>query len=122
MCANDKTYQLMHTLICLNMLQIFIIIASIFTLPINADIECFVQGNCVGALADSIEVVDTIKLCISKCQKSNRCIYSTFNSINNQCSIFAEEICSEIKDENCPMCITSEKDCAVSIIFPFLTF
>ena len=114
--SNNITFQFMHTLICLNMLQIFIIIVSIFIFPVNADIECFVQGNCVGSSPDSIEVVNEIKFCVIKCRKSNICIYSTFNSNNNQCSIFTEKICSEIKDEDCPMCITSEKDCAVSMI------
>ena len=99
-----------------NILPIIIIIASIYTLPVNG-LQCFIEGNCVGINADTIEIVKTMNDCIDKCQRSNRCIFSTFDSSTNYCSIFYKDICSDIEKEDCPQCLTSQKDCSVSIYY-----
>ena len=95
------------------MLSLFIIIISIYAQHVNG-LKCFVEGKCIGINADTIEVFDTIDECIDKCQASNRCIYSTFNSYTNSCNIYHHVICSNINKRECPMCLTSEKDCTVS--------
>ena len=100
-----------------NMLSIIIIICLIYTLPVNG-LQCFIEGNCVGIKSDGDTIVETINQCIDKCQHSNRCIFSTFNSSTNCCSMFYKDICSEIEKEDCPQCLTSQKDCSVSILCP----
>ena len=96
-------------------IELSLFFALIFTLHVNG-LQCFIEGNCVGIIEDSIEIKDTMNKCIDKCQFSNRCIFSTFDSSNKFCYIFIEKICSDIKKVDCPTCLTSERNCSVSII------
>ena len=95
--------------------------ALIFTLHVNG-LQCFIEGNCVGIVADSAEKLDTFNECIDKCQLSNICIFNTFNPSNKFCYIYQHKICSDIKKEDCPMCLTSEKNCSVSFFLNSVQF
>ena len=99
------------------MLTLYIITATIFTLTVKTEgLQCFVEGKCVGATEFSTVPVDTINICVDQCQNVTKCKFSTFDSNNNYCKKF-KEICSEINKDECPTCLTSEKDCTVSTCF-----
>ena len=87
--------------------------ALISTLHVNG-LQCFIEGKCDGKEV-SIVIMDTINKCIDHCQDDIKCRFSTFNSSNQFCYIFHDEICSDIKKEDCPMCLTSERNCNVSL-------
>ena len=95
------------------MLSIYVTIASIIFVVPAYSLRCFVPGDCINNIPYKIHVTESPEDCIYHCQKSIKCIWSTFNPNRDDCSLFME-ICYEIG--NCPLCLTSEKNCTVSCL------
>ena len=89
---------------------IIISLTFIFCLPISYSFECYIPGKCNGN-PYKIESLANVELCIGTCSIKTKCRRSTFNPDLHHCSLFMNEECSEIVEEECKRCITSEKEC-----------
>ena len=79
------------------------------------DLECSVQGSCIGTLVDLIAPVTDAGNCLSVCQSNPNCQWFSFDTSDNFCFLMSD--CDEI-DESCASCTSGQRNCEDEAVEP----
>ncbi len=72
------------------------------------DLQCWVQGRCQGVLIDEVPVL-TGNDCMDLCKADSNCLWFTYNSLDNACTLLQD--CQQL-DPACGSCLTGQRQCS----------
>ena len=80
-----------------------------FALKTANSLQCYLNGECTDSNYVGASVASNMNQCISICQNTSKCIWSTFVPDLEDCIMFSD--CNTLSSNNCHECKTNEKAC-----------
>ncbi len=71
--------------------------------------NCSLAGQCLESIFITEDARESAQECLENCQDTGPCHWFTYKPANSLCQLF--ETCESISDDNCPDCITGQKEC-----------
>ena len=86
-----------------------IICLSLITSSAVAELQCFVEGQCLNSPILDITLQEDANACLKHCQEDPTCRWFTFDDAVDLCELF--ETCPTLSDDQCDQCVSGENTC-----------
>jgi len=85
--------------------------------PLVSDVACNRLGVCLGILIKDTFQTPNERVCEKQCQEDVDCEWFSYDPSISECLLFIS--CTEISEEVCPSCITSNRMCKPHVVGTF---